>query len=129
VSWIFPSPRPDRSSSGYRDRMTKPLQNAVLRAGLDAKTLTPHVMRHTAITNLVQSGVDLPTIQSISGHKTVAMVLRYAHVHADHINKAVAVIGRAVAEPKANKNLGAAIPELHIAKNTATGFGREVNKI
>jgi integrase len=124
--WIFPSPRPDRSSAGYRDRMTKPFRNTVLRAGLDAKTVTPHVMRHTAITKLVQSGVDLPTIQSISGHKTIAMVLRYTHVHADHINKAVAVIGRAVAEPKANKSLGAATPELHIAKNSATGFGHGV---
>ena len=49
----------------------------MIRAGLDPRIMTPHVMRHTAITKLVQSGVDLPTIQSISGHKTIAMVLRY----------------------------------------------------
>lgn len=72
--WIFPSPRPNTSSTGHRDRMAKPFRNAVVRAGLDPRIVTPHVMRHTAITKLVQAGVDLPTIQRISGHKTLAMV-------------------------------------------------------
>jgi integrase len=44
-------------------------------------------MRHTAITALVKTGVALPTIQRISGHKTLAMMLRYAHVHGEHIDK------------------------------------------
>jgi site-specific recombinase XerD len=35
-------------------------------AGLDPELITPHVMRHTAITKLVQAGADLPTIQRIS---------------------------------------------------------------
>jgi integrase len=60
-------------------------------------------MRHTAITNLVQAGVDLPTIQNISGHKTLAMVPRYTHVHGTHVDKAIAAIGRALPEPSANK--------------------------
>ena len=51
-------------------------------------------MRHTAITKLVQAGVDIPTIQRISGHKTVAMVLRYTHVHGQHIDQAIKAIGR-----------------------------------
>ncbi|WP_202944828.1 tyrosine-type recombinase/integrase [Nitrosospira multiformis] len=29
-----------------------------------------HTLRHTAITHLVQAGVDLPTVKRISGHKT-----------------------------------------------------------
>ena len=101
--WIFPSPRPNTSLAGHRDRMAKPFRNAVLRAGLDPRIVTPHVMRHTAITKLVQAGVDLPTIQGISGHKTLAMVLRYTHVHAPHIDKAIAAIGRSLPEPRANK--------------------------
>ena len=92
--WIFPSPRPGASVSGHRDRMEKPFRNAVARAGLDPKIVTPHVLRHTAITKLVQAGVDLPTIQQISGHKTMAMVLRYTHVHGSHIDKAIAALGR-----------------------------------
>ena len=60
-------------------------------------------LRHTAITNLVQAGVGLPTIQTISGHKTLAMVLRYAHVHGTHVDEAVAAIGRALPGSSGNK--------------------------
>ncbi len=100
--WIFPSPRPNASLTGHRDRMDKPFRRAVIAAGLDAKHVTPHVMRHTAITNLVKAGVDLPTIQKISGHKTLAMVLRYAHVHGSHIDQAIQTIGRGVPEHPGN---------------------------
>ena len=42
---------------------------------------------------LVQAAVDLPTIRQISGHKTMAMVLRYTHIHGSHVDKAIAVLG------------------------------------
>jgi len=111
--WIFPSPRPGASLSGHRDRMEKPFRNAVTRAGLDPKTITPHVLRHTAITKLVQVGIDLPTIQQISGHKTLAMVLRYTHVHGTHIDRAIAALGRTVPEQTLAKTADAASQGLH----------------
>jgi integrase len=111
--WIFPSPRPGASVSGHRDRMEKPFRNAVTRAGLDPKIVTPHVLRHTAITKLVQAGVDLPTIQQISGHKTMAMVLRYTHVHGSHIDKAIAALGRTSPEQTQRNKAGAATQGLH----------------
>ena len=69
--------------------MHRAFQDAVARAGLDPVLVTPHVMRHTAITKLVQAGLDLPTIQKISGHRTVKMVLKYVHVHDRHIDQAM----------------------------------------
>ena len=48
-----------------------------------------HTLRHTAITHLVQAGVDLPTVQKISGHKTLAMVGRYSHANGAHIDAAM----------------------------------------
>jgi integrase len=60
-------------------------------------------MRHTAITRLVEAGVDLPTVQRISGHKTLAMVLRYAHVHGRHIDDGIRVLGRTVPQHPGNK--------------------------
>jgi integrase len=120
--WIFPSPRPTTSMVGHRDRMSKPFQNAVRRAGLDPTMVTPHVMRHTAITKLVQANVDLPTIQTISGHKTIAMVLRYTHVHGSHIDKAAAAIGRAIPEPSANEIPRTVTQGLHDALGTVTPF-------
>ena len=109
--------------------MDKPFRRAVIRAGLDPKIVTPHVMRHTAITKLVQSGVDLPTIQSISGHKTLAMVLRYTHVHGTHIAKAIAAIGRGLPEPRANKIPGTVTQGLHIATNANTQLPTRRGKI
>ena len=100
--WIFPSPRPNASHKGYRDRMGKPFRRAVIAAELDPNIVTPHVMRHTAITNLVKAGVDLPTIQKISGHKTLSMVLRYTHVHGNHIDDAITAIGQSVPERQGN---------------------------
>ena len=110
--WIFPSPHAD-SATGHRARMDRPFDEAVRRAGLDPVLITPHVMRHTAITKLVQAGVDLPTIQRISGHKTLAMVLRYTHVHGRHIDEAIRALGRTLPKLAANQMRDAITPELH----------------
>lgn len=48
-----------------------------------------HTLRHTAITHLVQAGIDLPTVKRISGHKTLAMVERYAHQNGAHLSAAM----------------------------------------
>ena len=61
AGWIFPSLHKD-SRTGHRARMDAAFRDAVVCAGLDLELVTPHVMRHTAITTLVQAGVDLPTI-------------------------------------------------------------------
>ena len=112
AGWIFPSLHKD-SRTGHRARMDAAFRDAVVCAGLDPELVTPHVMRHTAITTLVQAGVDLPTIQKISGHKTLTMVLRYAHVHGQHIDGATEGIGRTVPELLANKDGRAITQELH----------------
>jgi hypothetical protein len=93
--------------------MDRPFRGAVTRAGLDPETVTPHVMRHTAITHLVEAGVDLPTVQRISGHKTLAMVLRYAHIHSRHIDEAIRTLGRSVPQQAENKVADTVTQELH----------------
>ena len=95
--------------------MDAPFRRAVIAAGLDPKVVTPHVMRHTAITKLVQAGVDIPTIQRISGHKSVEMVLRYTHVHGAHIDRAMDAIDVEL-EPTANKKPGTATHRLHVVR-------------
>ncbi|WP_375403898.1 tyrosine-type recombinase/integrase [uncultured Sphingomonas sp.] len=88
--WIFPAMR--ASKQAHRRDMRGGFQRAVERAGLDPTKVTPHIMRHTAITRLVQANTDIPTIQRISGHKTTAMVLHYAHVHGTHIDAAISAL-------------------------------------
>ena len=86
ATWLFPAAD---SASGHRVAIEKPFRRVVVAAGLDPLEVTRHTLRHTAITHLVQSGVDLPTVQRISGHKTLAMVARYAHQSGEHIAAAM----------------------------------------
>ena len=129
--WIFPSVRPGLAKQGHRTRMDRPFQRAVERAGLDPEKVTPHVMRHTAITDLVVSGVDLPTIQRISGHKTLAMVLRYTHVHGSHIDRAVKALGRGLPASADPENPGTVTQELHRqrAQNLKRAAGTSDNSL
>lgn len=63
--------------------------HVVSAAGMDPDEVVRHTLRHTAITHLVQAGVDLPTVKRISGHKTLIMVERYAHQNGEHIKTAM----------------------------------------
>ena len=67
----------------------KQFRRVVESAGLDPKEVIRHTLRHTAITHLVQASVDLPTVQRISGHKTLQMVVRYSHQNGEHIKAAM----------------------------------------
>ena len=84
--WLFPSPG---ARNGHTHTIRKAFRRSVARAGLDPDQITPHTLRHTAITHLVQAGVDLPTVKRISGHKTMIMVERYAHQNGAHIDAAL----------------------------------------
>jgi site-specific recombinase XerD len=46
-------------------------------------------MRHTAITNLVATGADVRTVQEVSGHKSLAMVMRYTHAQDQRVDQAI----------------------------------------
>lgn len=84
--FLFPA---KRSVSGHRQEIEKPFYRVVTAAGLDRYQVCRHTLRHTAITHLVQAGVDLPTVQRFSGHKTIQMVFRYSHQSTDHLQWAL----------------------------------------
>jgi len=88
--WLFPSPA---SRTGHTVNIRKPFRRVVERAGLDPDQVVRHTLRHTAITHLIQAGVDLPTVKRISGHKTLVMVERYAHANGEHIQQAMDKLG------------------------------------
>jgi len=50
--------------------------------------------RHTFATRLVMAGVDLYTVKTLLGHKTIQMTMRYAHLAPGHLKQAVEVLAR-----------------------------------
>jgi integrase len=75
----------------YRN-LRKVFLDACKRAGVTDVTF--HDLRHTFASRLVMAGVDLPTVQALMGHKTIAMTLRYTHLAPDHKRAAIAVLDR-----------------------------------
>lgn len=49
-------------------------------AGLDRSTLSAHKLRHTAATLMLQSGVDVRTLQEVLGHNNLSTTQIYTHV-------------------------------------------------
>lgn len=52
-------------------------EKACAKAGLT--DITPHTLRHTFCTRLIDTGADVRTVQDLGGWKTLKMVQRYAH--------------------------------------------------
>jgi len=48
-----------------------------------------HDLRHTYASRLVMNGVDIRTVQVLIGHKTIQIMLRYAHLARAHQLEAV----------------------------------------
>jgi len=71
----------------YRSIRTA-FETAVRNATL-SDDVTPHVMRHTFATRLVQAGVDLRTVQQLGGWSSLAMVQRYSSSDEDRKMEAV----------------------------------------
>ena len=66
---------------------------------LARKSISPHVMRHTLAMTLLQSGVDLLTIQAWLGHSQVATTHRYAAADVEMMRRGLNKAGVAGNQP------------------------------
>jgi integrase/recombinase XerD len=85
--WLFPS----HGAGGALTRQHFALELKALAraAGLDAATVSPHVLRHVFASELLAHGADLRAVQQMLGHADISTTQIYTHVQAERLKEVV----------------------------------------
>jgi integrase/recombinase XerD len=75
--WLFPSPRQEGPISRYALWLT--FKQAVRAAGI-TRRITPHSLRQSYATRLLESGVDIRVVQILLGHARIGTTAIYTHL-------------------------------------------------
>jgi site-specific recombinase XerD len=107
-AWLFPQAgNPDRAmESGTAQRI---VSRAARRAGI-ARRVTPHTLRHSYATHLLDAGVDLRTIQLLLGHANLKTTSLYVHVSQARLNAAASPLDLLYPQAATNRSARSPVP-------------------
>jgi len=71
----------------YGYHLTERVKRLGRRIGMNGLTL--HILRHSFVSHLVMSGVDLVTVKELAGHSDIKTTIRYAHLAPEHLRKSI----------------------------------------
>jgi len=81
------------------DAVRAALHKAVERTGI-RKHVTPHVLRHSFATHLLEGGEDIRTIQVLLGHGSIRTTARYTRVSQRHVGRTKSPLDQPPPEPR-----------------------------
>jgi site-specific recombinase XerD len=81
--------RSDSQEAVFLSTHRKPISIRSVQTMLQKYGVHPHALRHTFVTGLVRNGEDFSLIQSLTGHKSADMVMRYSRPTVEEQDDAV----------------------------------------